>query len=196
MTDHIELAVRENLAFLARDPARHSELWALATDRDRELTEVKAAVETLLQSDLHDPTIDDVLIDAFLNKLLYSEPFETSFFDSGAPGGSDELAVYELPNGGALVSSMGDGWRGPYASVDEAIDVCGMPTINIWLSDDFSEELSAVPEDVDSIKIDGEPYTRFDGAWHPQVSGPTYVLHRGTWMDESDALDAEGAEPS
>ena len=142
MDEDIENAVRESLALLARDPARHDELRALAEGADQESAEVEAAVEALLGSDLVEPSIDDVLVEAFLNHLHDSEPMETCFFDSGAAGGSDEQSIHELPNGAALVYSVGDWWRGPYPSVGEAMDVCGFPTISIWLSDDFSDKLS------------------------------------------------------
>ena len=194
MNEDIENAVRESIALLARDPKRHDELWALAKDRDRELADEKAAVEGLLGSDLDDPSIDDSLIDAFLNKLLESEPVESGGFDSGAAGGGDELSVYELPNGMTLVHSLGSGWHGPYPSIAEALDLWRLPTIEIWLSDDFSDELSAVPDDVDSIKIEDETYHRFDGGWCTDEGGPMYVLYRGTWMSESDALAAESSE--
>ena len=194
MNEDIENAVRESIALLARDPKRHNELWALAKDRDRELAGEMAAVEGLLGSDLDDPSIDDSLIDAFLNKLLDSGPAESGFFDSGAAGGGDELSVYELPNGMTLVCSLGSGWHGPYPSIAEALDLWSLPTIEIWLSDDFSDELSAVPDDVDSIKIEDEAYHRFDGSWCTDEGGPMYVLYRGTWMSESDAHDAESSE--
>ena len=62
------------------------------------------------------------------------------------------------------------------------------------LSDDFSDELSAVPESEDCIKIEGETYRRL----------MTMALRRRradlrqvpALDDESDALDAKEAEDS
>ena len=196
MNEDIENAVRESLALLARDPARHDELRALAGVEDQDPAEVAAAVEALLGSEPAEPSIDGVLVEAFLRQLRESEPLESCFFDSGAAGGSDEQHIHELPNGAALVYSVCDWWRGPYPSVGEAMYVCRFPTINIWLSDDFSDELSAVPESEDCIKIEGETYRRLDDEWHSDEGGPIYVKFRGTWMDESDALDAKNAEDS
>lgn len=196
MNEDIENAVRESLALLAHDPARHDELRALAGVEDQDPAEVAAAVEALLGSEPAEPSIDGVLVEAFLRQLRESEPLESCFFDSGAAGGSDEQHIHELPNGAALVYSVCDWWRGPYPSVGEAMYVCRFPTIKIWLSDDFSDELSAVPESEDCIKIEGETYRRLDDEWHSDEGGPIYVKFRGTWMVESDALDAKNAEDS
>ncbi len=208
MDKNIEKALRENLVLLARDPKRHPELRALAESRGehqdpyQDLAEVKAAVERLLSSDLKKPAIDSSLLEAYLNAISDSEPEESGEFDSGACGGLDALSAYELPNGTALVYSLGSGWHGPYPDLIEALETWRLPTIHIDSSDDINETLSDVPEDVDSIKIDDMPYHRFDGEWSTDDRGPTYVQYNGTWMSEADALDAEeskdteGADPA
>ena len=72
-----------------------------------------------------------------------------------------------------------------------ALDRFESSLIEVWHSDDFSDDLSAVPEDVDRIEIEGETYYRFEDHWRPDGDGPIYVEFRGTWMSEDDALDAE-----
>lgn len=197
MTDRIEQAVRASLRILAADPARHDQLRALSTEGQRELPEVQAAVEALLAGGEEGPGVMDTLFDAFLNKLLDSEPFETIGADSGIPGGSDEHSIHALPSGEALICSC-DGWSGPFESVDAALDKLSplIPETRIWHSKDFSEELAAVPESEDRIEIEDEIYYRFDGTWVTDGDGPSYVLHRGTWMTEDEALDAEDQEPT
>ena len=190
MDEDIDRAVVESLLLLARDPERHGQLWALAKEGEREFDEVKGAVERLLR-DQSDASIEGVLQDAFLNGLLDSVPFDTVEFESTAPGGGDLHSVYPLPDGRALVCSLGDGWSGPYASVTAALDRFESSLIEIWHSDDFSDDLAAVPETVDRIEIEGETYHRFEDHWRPGGDGPIYVEFRGTWMSEDDALDAE-----
>ena len=72
-----------------------------------------------------------------------------------------------------------------------ALDQFESSLIEIWHSDDFSDDLSAVPEDVDRIEIEGETYHRFVDHWRTDGDGPIHVEFRGTWMSEDDALDAE-----
>ena len=190
MDDDIDRAVTENLLLLARDPERHGELRALAREGEREFDEVKSAVERLLRGQ-DEASIEGALEDAFLNGLLDSVPFDTVEFGSDAPGGGDLHSVYALPDGRALVCSLGDGWSGPYASVTAALDRFESSPIEIWHSDDFSDDLAAVPEDVDCIEIEGETYHRFEDHWRTDGDGPIYVEFRGTWMGEEDALNAE-----
>ena len=196
MTDEIDQVVRANITALAQDPARHDELRALAMDGQRELPEVKAAAEALIGGGSQGTGPMDTLCDAFLNKLLDSNPVQRIDFDCLRPGGGEQHSVYELPNGEALVCSVGDGWSGPYESVAQALDKFSwlIPSIQIWHSEDFSEELAAVPDDQDRILIEGETYHRSGGMWHTDGDGPIYVLYRGTWMSEDEALDAENSD--
>jgi len=194
MTDEIERAVKASIAALAGDPKTHDELRALAIEGQLDFPEVKAAVEALLQGGVEGAGIGRALCDAFLNNLLDSDPFETIGFDSGGPGGGAQHHVYKLPNGEALVCSTGDGWKGPYESVGEAVDEFSISTIEIYYLDDpadFSKRISAVPEDVDRIQINDESYHRDDGMWCHDFGGPNYVLRRGTWMTEDEAMDVE-----
>ena len=195
LDDDIDRAVREKLLLLARDPERHGELWALAKEGEREFAEVKGAVERLLRGQ-DEASIDGALEDAFLNELLGAVPLDTVEFDSGAPGGSDQHDVHELPDSRALVASLGIGWSGPYASATAAFDrfassLVESSLIEVWHSDNFSDDLSAVPEEVGRIEIEGETYHRFEDQWRTDGDGPIYVKFRGTWMSEDDALDAE-----